>query len=265
LPGFTFGIDIVLLVGHLRLSEHQTLDEVYQLLLERLAPFSLTISRREVLYLFDAYCSLLQATSAVAQDREWLSQVQTNGGLIVSIDGIQPDKGNETIYLVRDVLTGRLLTADNVSSSDKEVMKRVLAPVMALGVPVLGAISDAQESIQLAIAELWPSIPHQLCQFHVLREASRPIYEQDRKLKVEMRKPIQERVRKVRKQLEHQRETATGPEAEQLAVLGDYALGIQTAINLEGKQPFDYAGIAAHQALTALHRSLQQIEKKGQQ
>jgi hypothetical protein len=47
-------------------------------------------------------------------------------------------------------------------------------------VPVLGAISDAQESIQLAIAELWPTIPHQLCQFHVLREASRPIYEQDR-------------------------------------------------------------------------------------
>jgi hypothetical protein len=30
LPGFTFGIDIVMLVGHLRLSEHQTLDEVYQ-------------------------------------------------------------------------------------------------------------------------------------------------------------------------------------------------------------------------------------------
>jgi transposase-like protein len=76
--------------------------------------------------------------------------------------------------------------------------------------PVLGAISDAQESLQQAIAELWPNIPHQLCQYHVLREASRPIYEQDRKLKVEMRKPIQDRVRKVRKQLEHQRQAARG-------------------------------------------------------
>jgi hypothetical protein len=104
LPGFTFGIDIVILVGHLRLSQHQTLDEVYQLLLRHLAPFSLTISRREVLYLFDAYCTLLHAASAAAEDREWLAQVQANGGLIVSIDGIQPDKGNETIYLVRDVL-----------------------------------------------------------------------------------------------------------------------------------------------------------------
>ena len=158
-----------------------------------------------------------------------------------------------------------MLTADNVTVSDKEMMKRVLAPVIALGVPVLGAISDAQESIQLAIAELWPTIPHQLCQFHVLREASRPIYEQDRKLKVEMRKPIQERVRKVRKQLQQQRQTATGPEAEQLAVLADYALGIQTAINLEGKQPFEYAGIAAYDALTAIHRSLEEVEKRGQQ
>lgn len=54
LPGFTFGVDLVILVGHLRLAQHQTLDEVHQSLLERLAPFALTISRREVLSLFDA-------------------------------------------------------------------------------------------------------------------------------------------------------------------------------------------------------------------
>ena len=78
-----------------------------------------------------------------------------------------------------------------------------------------------------------------------------------------MRKPIQERVRKVRKQLERQQQTAKGPEAEQVAVLADYALGIQTAINLEGKQPFEYAGIAAYDALTALQRSWEEIEKKG--
>ncbi len=70
---------------------------------------------------------------------------------------------------------------------------------------MLGAISDVQESLQQAIADLWTTIPHQLCQFHVLREASRPIYEQDRKLKEEMRKTVQQRVLTVRKQLEQQR------------------------------------------------------------
>jgi hypothetical protein len=38
LPGFTYGLDIVLLVGRLRLGQHQTVDEVHQALLERLAP-----------------------------------------------------------------------------------------------------------------------------------------------------------------------------------------------------------------------------------
>ena len=38
LPGFTFGLDVILLVGTLRLGHHQTLDEVHQVLLERLAP-----------------------------------------------------------------------------------------------------------------------------------------------------------------------------------------------------------------------------------
>ncbi|HEX6552119.1 MAG TPA: hypothetical protein VF026_05100 [Ktedonobacteraceae bacterium] len=36
-------------------------------------------------------------------------------------------------------------------------MKRVLAPVVALLLPVLGAISDAQESLLQAIADLCPA------------------------------------------------------------------------------------------------------------
>ena len=94
----------MILVGHLRLGQHQTLDEVHQRLLSHLATFGLAISRREVLYLFDAYCTLLRAASTVAHDSEWLAQVRAKGGLIISIDGIQPEKGNETVSLVRDVL-----------------------------------------------------------------------------------------------------------------------------------------------------------------
>ena len=55
LAGFTFGLDIVLKVGHLRLSEHKTVDEIHQHLLKRLVPLEQTISRREILFLFEAY------------------------------------------------------------------------------------------------------------------------------------------------------------------------------------------------------------------
>jgi len=131
LPWFTYGLDIVLLVGQLRLREHQTVDEIHQELLKRLAPLGVKIARREILYLFEAYCTVLRASSEAKDEREWLAQVQKNGGNIVSVDGIQPEKGNETVYLVRDALTGRVLAAENVTSSETAVMKALLAPVAA--------------------------------------------------------------------------------------------------------------------------------------
>ena len=266
MPGFTFGLDIVVLVGHLRLAQHHTLDQAHQAVQVRLFPFEQTISRREISYLFDAYCTLVRATHEVAADTAWQAQVRANGGLILSIDGIQPDKGNETVYLVRDVLTGRVLAAENVRVSDTATIKQLLAPVVALELPVLGAVSDAQESLGQAIAALWPQIPHQLCQFHYLREASRPMDEVDRHLRKEIRKAIQQPVRATRDQLERQVAAAAegeGPAAAQLAVLSDYALAIQTALNLEGQQPFKYASLAVDEALTDVAASLEELEKGG--
>jgi hypothetical protein len=200
LPYFTFGLDIVLLVGRLHLREHQTVDEVHEELLERLEPLGVTISRREILYLFEAYSTLLRASSEAKEDQPWLAQVKKNGGIIVSVDGIQPEKGNETVYLVRDACTGRVLSAENVTSSETAVMKTLLAPVVALGVKVLGTITDAQESERLSVQELWPEVPHQVCQFHALRDASQGAFEADKQVKTAIRKKLQPKVRAVRKQ-----------------------------------------------------------------
>ena len=141
----------------------------------------MSISRREILSLFDAYCTLLRAGTQAKEDEEWMEQVQQNGGIIVSIDGIQPDRGNETVYVVRDALTGRVLAAENVTASETAVMKAILAQVKLLDVPVLGTISDAQESLLQALEQLWPEVPHHMCQFHAFQDASRPAYEVDRK------------------------------------------------------------------------------------
>src|SRR6266480_4316440 len=187
LVGFTFGLDVVLLIGQLRLGWHQTVDEVHREVLRRLEPLGVSISRREILYLFNAYCTLLRAGTPAKDDVEWMEQVRQNGGIIVSIDGIQPDRGNETVYLVRDALTGRVLAAENVTASETAVMKALLAPVVALGVErkvkVLGTITDAQESELKAVQELWPDVPHQVCQFHALRDASQRAYAADKQIK----------------------------------------------------------------------------------
>jgi hypothetical protein len=267
LPYFTFGLDIVLLVGRLRLREHQTVDEVHQEVLTRLVPLGVTISRREILYLFEAYCTLMHASSEAKDDQQWLAQVKKNGGIIVSVDGIQPEKGNETVYVVRDALTGRVLAAENVTSSETAVIKALLAPVVALGVErkvnVLGTITDAQESELLAVQELWPEVPHQVCQFHALRDASKGAYAADKQVKTAMRKQMQPKIRAVRKQLKKQTPTASPKEAAQLAVLDDYASAILTALNTDGLQPFKYATVEAADLFDEVEASLQQLEKKG--
>lgn len=263
LPHFTYGLDIVLLVGQLRLREHQTVDEVHQELLRRLEPLGVKISRREILYLFEAYCTLLRANSEVKDDHEWVAQAKKNGGIIVSVDGIQPERGNETVYLVRDTLTGRVLAAENVISSETEVMKALLEPVAALDVKVLGTITDAQESELLAVKELWPEVPHQVCQFHALRDASKPAFEADRSVKTAMRKHLQSKIRLMRKQIKKQIAEAPEDEAEQLAVLEDYAAGILSALNRDGTAPFDFATVHIAEDLDELAASLGRLEKKG--
>src|SRR6266516_4351323 len=269
LPYFTFGLDIVLLVGRLRLLEHQTVDEVHQEMLRRLETLGVRIARREILYLFGAYATLMRASSEAQDDQEWLAQVKKNGGIIVSVDGIQPEKGNETVYLVRDALTGRVLAAENVTSSETAVMKALLAPVVALGVErkvkVLGTITDAQESELLAVQELWTEVPHQVGQFHALRDAAQPAFEADKKIKTAMRKQLQPKIRAVRKQLKKQTPQAQPEEAAQLAVLDEYAAGMLTALNIDGLQPFSYATVEAAQALDDMEASLQRLEKKGRQ
>src|SRR6266516_753386 len=263
LPWFTYGVDIVLLVGRLRLREHQTVDEVHQELLRRLEPLGVRMARREILYLFEAYATLMRASSEAKDDQEWLLQVKKNGGIIVSVDGIQPEKGNETVYVVRDALTGRVLVAEQVTSSETAVMKALLAPVVALGVAVLGTITDAQESELQAVEQLWPQVPHQVCQFHALRDASQSAFEADKQVKTAMRKKLQPKVRAVRKQLKKQIPTASPEEASQLAVLDDYASGMLTALNTDGVQPFKYAAVEAADMFDEVEASLQQLSKKG--
>ncbi|MEO7020297.1 MAG: hypothetical protein ABI234_09130 [Ktedonobacteraceae bacterium] len=80
LPGFTFGLDIVLLVGRLRLSQHQMVDEVHQEFLQRLEPLGVSMARREILYLFEAYCTLLRARSEAKDDQQWLATGRKKGG-----------------------------------------------------------------------------------------------------------------------------------------------------------------------------------------
>jgi hypothetical protein len=244
-------------------------DEIHRSLSTHLAPLEQTISRREILFLFEAYAALLRAGTEVSHDEAWKEQVRHNKGIVLSIDGIQPDNGNETIYLMRDVLTGRMLHAENVTESTKERLKEILAPVVTLNVPVLGVISDAQPTELQAVADLWPDVPHQICQFHALREAGRLIYNADHRVKTDMRIRMQQKTHEYRQNLHKRLREAKGqkeekePESNQLHILEEYAAMVEGALNIDGLKPFGYAGLQMQEALSQIQTSLAKLEKGG--
>jgi hypothetical protein len=66
----------------------------------------LSISLQEVALLCEVF--LAWVTTVAQQDEELIGQLRTLDGLILAIDGVQPAKSHETLYILRDVRAGRV-------------------------------------------------------------------------------------------------------------------------------------------------------------
>ncbi|MCA1481795.1 hypothetical protein I6F37_43455, partial [Bradyrhizobium sp. NBAIM08] len=77
-------------------------------------------------------------------------------GLILTIDGLQPEKGHETLYVVREIGQKRVWFAEALLSSSTSEVQRLLARARAwverLGLPVRCWISDKQDAFVTGIA-----------------------------------------------------------------------------------------------------------------
>jgi len=177
--------------------------------------------------------------------------------MLLSLDGIQPDQGPPTVYLVREVESGRIILAAPVRTSETETLTRLLAPVQALPVAVRGVVSDAQASLGYAIAALWPEVPHQIGQFHALRDASKLIVEEDGEAKRALCRQLQPKLREYRWERVKRKVSASPAQQAQYDVLDRYALCAQAALHQENLAPFRLGGLRMHQALDERAASLE--------
>jgi hypothetical protein len=115
-------------------------------------------------------------------------------GLILTIDGLQPEKGHETLYVVRELTQRRVLFAvPLLSSAAGEVAQlfvRARELAQAIGKPVLAWMSDKQDAFVTGIADIFPGVPHRYCANHFLRDAAKPVLEADAHAKVQMRRRV---------------------------------------------------------------------------
>jgi hypothetical protein len=157
---------------------------------------------------------------------------------------------------VRDCLSGEVLLARSLLSGTADDLAPLLREVAgAVDVPVTGVVSDGQSSIRRAVERALPGVPHQLCQFHFLREAARPVFEADRHAK----KTLKTHVRGVRR-IERAVEAVNDPQAE---IVRGYCAAVRSAITDDGHPPLAASGLKLKGRLEAVADSMARVAEKG--
>jgi hypothetical protein len=249
LPQHEFGLDVIAQIGALRYQEHRTVGEIHTWLRDH----AVVISARSVSNRLDRYDELVALR---LQDHQRLQTVLAEQErVILALDGLQPTVGHEVLWVLRDCISGEVLLARALLSSTGQDIAALISAVQAqLPVPITGVISDGQHSIQKAVAQALPDVPHGLCHYHYLREAGREIYAADRHAKKELKK----QVRGVRPL-----ERAAAKRDDELGTLiHGYCQAVRSALTDDGRAPLDAAGLRLHRRLTAISHSLARVGKK---
>src|SRR3954447_19609191 len=250
LPQQEFRLDVIGLVGLLPHRDHRSVPEIHATLRER----GVGIAERSVTNLLDRYDELLAA--ALTDPRRLRRRLKGQRGVILALDGLQPDVGHEVLWVVRDCLSGEVLLARSLLSATAEDLAPLLRAVAeAVGVPVLGVVSDGQTSVRRAVKRALPGVPHQLCQFHFLREAAHPVFEADRHAK----KTLKTHVRGVRR-IERSVEDVNAPQAE---IVRGYCAAVRSAITDDGHPPLAASGLKLKGRLEAVADSVARVAEKG--
>ena len=249
LPQHEFGLDVIAAIGRLRHAEHRSLPEIHAELTRRGVP----ICVRSVGNLLDRYDELLALS--LSEGARLRPITAAAGRVILALDGLQPDVGHEVLWVLRDVLSGAILLARSLLSSSQDDLARLIVEVKdALEVPIAGVISDGQHSIRKAVAAALPGVPRQLCQFHYLREAARPIYEADRHAKVLLKKKVRG-IRPIERRLE-------GRDDPDATASREYCAAVRSALTDDGRPPLEAPGLRLQGRLAAIASSLDRVARK---
>jgi len=249
LPEHEFGLDVIAAVGTLRHAQHRSVPEIHAELVRR----GVITCARTVSNLLDRYDELLALSLSDAGRLRRLTAAA--GRVILAIDGLQPDVGHEVLWVLRDCLSGEILLARSLLSSTQDDLARLITEVKeALEVPITGVVSDGQDSIRKAVKKALDGVPHQLCHFHYLREAAKPIFEADRHAK----KELKERVRGVRP---IERKVEGRDDSDAVAIRG-YCAAVRSALTDDGRPPLAAPGLVLKGRLEVVVQSLDRVEGK---
>src|SRR5215212_11743953 len=232
LPQVAIGWDVFCWIGHRRCSRHMAISTIRSELLD---DYAIQLSEDAL----ETYIRRYQVMLAVRQrDAESLRRhYESAAEIILCIDGLQPEKGHETLYVVRELTRKRVWFAEPLLSATEDEVRRLITKAKqwaeSLGMPVGLWMSDKQEAFVKGIAAEFPDVPHRYCDNHFLRDLARPVLEADSHAKVQMRKGV--RGLRAIEQTVLQRQEARAqdertPEAAEAGVTAIAAAGLPPAV-----------------------------------
>jgi hypothetical protein len=257
---------------------------------ELLDDYAIKLSDDAIAKYIRRYQAMLAARQ---QDAEAVRrEYETVDEIVLSIDGLQPEKGHETLYVVRELTRKRVWFAEALISATNDQVRRLIAQAKAwaesLNKTVGLWISDKQDAFVTGVAAEFPGVPHRYCQNHFLRDVAKPVLEADSHTKVQMRQKVRG-LRKIEQAvLKRQGIGASGnaarddapatmtvtvgpadpppPEADPAgAVVLDYCVAVRGILNDDQGGPLQPPGLRMAQALDEVRESIQRNldEKKG--
>lgn len=279
LPQVAIGWDVFCWIGHRRCSRHMAISLIQSELLD---DYAIKLSEDAI----DQYVRRYQIMLAARQqDAELLSRhYESVAEIILSIDGLQPEKGHETLYVVRELTRKRVWFAEPLISATEDEVRRLIQKAKAwaesLGTPVGLWVSDKQEAFVKGIAAEFPDVPHRYCDNHFLRDLAKPILEADSHTKVQMRakvrglRKIEQAVLQRQKAEAKDEHTPEGPEATGTATVAtailspvavapvgsvvlDYCAAVRGILNDDQGGPLHPPGLRMAEALHEVEESLQ--------
>ena len=269
MPYWLIGWDVFAYIGHRRFSRHWSVSQICTELRET---YQIIISHDIVENHIRYYQTIVSARQS---DFQILSKEYCNtSDVILSIDGLQPEKGHETLYVVREVRQKRVLFAEPLLSSTYGEVERLLIRakecVAQMNLPVRLWISDKQDAFVKGIASVFPGVPHRYCDNHFLRDLAKIVLETDSAAKVEMRKRIRG-LREVEKEMMEsinakEAQFPAGTELREHSVL-DYCSALRGILTDDQGGPLQPPGLKMATGVKEVRESLDeclQMKKGGE-
>jgi hypothetical protein len=213
-PNWAIGWDVFCWIGHRRCSRHMSVPLIQSELLD---DHRIKLSDDAIAKHIQRYQVMLAARQ---QDPEALwRQYESVDEIVLSIDGLQPEKGHETLYVVRELTQKRVWFAEALISATDDQIRRLIAQskewALSMNKTVSLWISDKQDAFVKGIAAEFDGVPHRYCDNHFIRDVAKPVLEADSHAKVQMRRKVRG-LRKIEQEvLKRQNgETSKGIEAD---------------------------------------------------